>query len=95
MAAYTGYLKPYVPLIAAMSLAGQSPKQISTLLLAVGVLGKLQPSTGMWNYRLSQVTGLVSYLLSTWPWRIKRRTVVGEWTPETNWQEREAVRAEG
>lgn len=131
---YTGYLKPYVPLIAAMLLAGQKPAQIARLLEAMGaswnwsppppdeplenpnpmrlLMGRVWDNQRRREYlewktrseeRVLQMTSLVSYLARKWPIAAKRRPYVApvnrkitaEWTPESNWHEAQAIRAEG
>lgn len=101
MEAYNGYLKPYVPIIAAMSLAGQRPKQIAELLEELGAhphRGRTEYSLGgLRRYRVQQMTGLLANLLHAWPIKTGRIKCPEshEWTPESNWHEAQAVRAEG
>jgi len=129
---YTGYLKPYVPLIAAMLIVGQRPVQVARLLNAMKVsepqwrwvdpvdeplerpnsVRRLMAAVWekhrraaeleRWNagtaYRVGQMTGTISHLARTWvikPKPYKRPTITAEWTPESNWHEAQAIRAEG
>lgn len=110
LAKYTGYLAPWRPVIAAMALCGQTPMQIGRLVYALGARQhwELRPENirllGFRADRESSAASIVRLLLRSWelplplPAEIPHRRKVREryeWTPESNWHELQAVRAEG